>query len=973
MKTNTFKKISCALFFIIFAFSILYSYQFVPYQGMTKKIITDHFIILFPKKYETQAQKTASYAEDIHKNLSEFMKWKPLQRTTIILTDHTDSPNGMAVTFIRNVIYLYITPLDLAKSLRNYEDPLYSLILHEYTHILHLDQIRGAAWFWRVLFGKLYCPASGSFMWYLEGVAVLSETLNASGGRLSSAYNEAIIKAAVREKKIPSYDKLVLPVVDWPHGETVYHYGARFVEYLYNQYGAEKFQEFYTDLSNDFWPFILQFVIKHKKIYGKSLNELWKEWIEYETNLLKDEQETEATARQLTKLEGGITSIARGNDYFLIASNSYKNDRYLYQLFDNGRLKKLRLDYIRDISITNDSNYILYTKADEFIGGFQYFDLYSLNLKTKMSEKLTDEMRISYISFAENNETGVLVGHDGDGSKLYKVKFIEGEIASFKVINLPEDIYFIDKPSISPDGSKAVFGARVIDGRFKLFILDTSSYELTEIPKGKNALGVRFVTEDTITFIVEKNKKNSLYKLDLKSGVISKIETSSLYISNGLIADDKVYYVDYTFNGEELFVDDLVYDESGEIADGLQTNDININKEESFFSFKEHRWKSTSYSGLRYIYPRVWGVLPYQLGSSAFFSVGNGSVSIPYIGPQLILYNVMPQGRFSYTVGVGLDYIKMYPDNFCSLNWKIPFVNISYSWRNWTGGTKYYFDDHFVEKSCNGTFPIIFTNSLTLDYSIPLTNSQSLFWMARAAQRFEQYNFILKKELNQIYFTVGVGYSFIKPRNKASRWDRGVSAVLYAVGYPPLLDNPFVTFAAVDIEGRVPFGSAFYFADIKGGFEFALQNVFRVDADIYRFSESITGSSSSSISNSINVIDTKAFPSALLITSFGSAFVNVDTGFDITIVKKSRYWHFATLGFKEFYIRPYIEFVYLYNRLNTNPLRGIMYDGVVELALDLFAAYGNITATVVLGGAVGHRWGDSLPAWSVFSYFKVGL
>lgn len=78
----------------------------------------------------------------------------------------------------------------------------------------------------------------------MEGTAVLSESINSAGGRLNSSYNEAIIEAAASAKAIPSFDTVVSPVVDWPYDESIYHYGVRFIEYLYNTYGREKYQEF---------------------------------------------------------------------------------------------------------------------------------------------------------------------------------------------------------------------------------------------------------------------------------------------------------------------------------------------------------------------------------------------------------------------------------------------------------------------------------------------------------------------------------------------------------------------------------------------------------------------------------------------------------------------------------------------------------------------------------------------------------
>ena len=57
----------------------------------------------------------------------------------------------------------------------------------------------------------------------------------------------------------------------------------------------------------------------------------------------------------------------------------------------------------------------------------------------------------------------------------------------------------------------------------------------------------------------------------------------------------------------------------------------------------------------------------------------------------------------------------------------------------------------------------------------------------------------------------------------------------------------------------------------------------------------------------------KAFPVELIATSTGSCFVEFETGFDITFIKKSIYMHFLSIGFKEFYMKTYLEFLYLYN------------------------------------------------------------
>ena len=146
------------LILIIFICPFFVWSEFVPYQGQMYSLKTEHFYVVYPKQFQDKAKTVCNYAESIFENLQSFMQWKPRRRITVILTDHTDVPNGLATTFPENTIYLYMAQSGLSDELRDFANPLYSLILHELTHILQLDQIRQGAWFWRIFFSRAYFP-----------------------------------------------------------------------------------------------------------------------------------------------------------------------------------------------------------------------------------------------------------------------------------------------------------------------------------------------------------------------------------------------------------------------------------------------------------------------------------------------------------------------------------------------------------------------------------------------------------------------------------------------------------------------------------------------------------------------------------------------------------------------------------------------------------------------------------------------
>lgn len=949
--------------------AIIFTFEFpkIPYQGKTLEIVTDHFVVIFPEKYTAVAKKAATYAEDIHDKLAPEMNWYPFEKTNVIITPHTDFPNGMGLPFIRNTIYLFVSQSDLSASLRNFEDPLYSVILHEYTHILHLDQIRGAAYFWRVLYGKLYLPLSGSFLWYMEGTAVLKETLHAGGGRLDSPYSRAIIRSAAKNKQIPSYDTVIYDVADWPNNTAVYYYGAEFVEYLYMTYGKEKFDAFMKDISDDFWPFILMFVLKFKKIYGKSLDVLWDEWREHEERKAELEALEEPPGAQLTDLQGNVLALSKKDDMMLISSSSYSHDNYIYLLKDD-RLKKIHRGYHRSVSFTGDDDIIMYTRSVEYADDFHFFDLYSYNLKTGVEKKLTKKGRVNYACFSPDSSLGVYVSHDVESSRLFITHLSGDRLADTEEAVLPSSIKFIDQPALHEADTKVAFGVRLINNERKLIIYDIGKAEVTVFDQ--NAQSVCWLDDNTVGFIAPEGPANGVFSLDIATGMVKKHLVTDTFLVNAVIDDGSIYYVNYTHSGEELFETALTEWEDFEeqaVTESLLADD---GEGTSLIGDDTEDVSIKRYTGIRNFLPTAWAFLPFQLSTSAFYRLPTGIIAVPMYGPQFMVYNSLPLGRVSYTATIALDYMKMFPENSFNLTLKLPYVDVSYDWHNWAGGEKFYLDNVLYEAKYNTIFPINFSNSLSLYYSYPLPRFGYFFWSFNVSHFYNQYDFISQKPNNRISFYERVGFYAINKRNKSSRWDRGVVLSLTCFQYPHnVVDNVPLYAVRTTAQARAPFANMHLFTTIEAGTELTFKNVFTATSELFKFANGILevdGSASGLLS-----VNTKAFPAELINISFGSAFAAADLGLNISVYKKTHYAHFATIGFKELYFNIYSEFVYLHNMNNQYFIRGILFDQVLELGLDLFVAYGNINASFVFGGAVGYRMLDVLPAWSVFCYMSV--
>src|SRR6266478_988473 len=104
---------------------------------------TPHFQVHYHQGMYWYAQKAARAAELSHQRLVPLLDHVPEERTHIVVQDDTDFANGNASPVLYNLIHAYAAPPDSRSTLADFDDPVYELISHEYTHILHLDTVFG--------------------------------------------------------------------------------------------------------------------------------------------------------------------------------------------------------------------------------------------------------------------------------------------------------------------------------------------------------------------------------------------------------------------------------------------------------------------------------------------------------------------------------------------------------------------------------------------------------------------------------------------------------------------------------------------------------------------------------------------------------------------------------------------------------------------------------------------------------------
>ena len=240
---------------------------------------TPHFQVHYHQGEYSLAAKTARMAELAHARLAPLLDHEPEERCQIVVTDQTDFANGSATPLLYNTIQVYAAPPDPRSTLNDFDDYLWELVSHEYTHILHLDTVLGVPAAFNELFGKLWIPNGGQPAWFIEGLAVFEESEVSGSGRVRSAQEEMEVRAQALER-FPDIDQLSNLPLAWPRGNNWYDIGGRFLDWIGERYGAGAVRDLSHDFGGRAIPLGLNF--SAQSVLGRSYLDLYEEFREGE-------------------------------------------------------------------------------------------------------------------------------------------------------------------------------------------------------------------------------------------------------------------------------------------------------------------------------------------------------------------------------------------------------------------------------------------------------------------------------------------------------------------------------------------------------------------------------------------------------------------------------------------------------------------------------------------------------------------
>ena len=206
---RAWRALACAAFAVIMALPAAAQFETETLntrQYRWMHIDTDHYDVIFPDALETQGRYVASALEAIRPLQESTMKPIRPYRFPVIINPDQISPNGYVSVIPRRSVF-YTVPGTWVPG-----DWFTLLATHEGRHMFQFDELnQGVIHAISFLFGEYGAAlVIGVPGWWLEGDAVMAETVLSDTGRGRSPRFTAQTKALFLDGKEYSYNKMLL-------------------------------------------------------------------------------------------------------------------------------------------------------------------------------------------------------------------------------------------------------------------------------------------------------------------------------------------------------------------------------------------------------------------------------------------------------------------------------------------------------------------------------------------------------------------------------------------------------------------------------------------------------------------------------------------------------------------------------------------------------------------------------------------
>lgn len=623
----------------------------VAYAGdplrVYRTIETDHFIIYYWQPLDDVAHRIGVLAERAHQILSPALDHVPTEKTLVYLADDTDDANGFASVLPRNAIQLNTTAPPGFSELDDYDDWLFGLIAHEYTHILHLDTMGELPTVYNSIFGKTWAPNQIMPRWIIEGIAVYEESKRSAGGRNRGSRFDEWIRIARHANKDLRLDEVTGAPRQFPRGNAAYVYGSHFLEYVFDRFGDDKLRQMSHISGNYSPPFAINRQIA--KTVGKPFTELYDDWKLY----LRDRYGMQEMAAEKHGLREGraLTHSAETNQWAQYSADG----KWLYwNQYDGYSLSKIRrMPVGKDVSAASDVIQIdamgpfdllpdgsfVYEQGRTYRRDYAFEDLFWWDARSGITQRLTWGKRARDPAVSPDGRQVAFSMNEHSDSVLAVMPLAPR--APEKVLWRGDRYDNAYQPAWSPDGTRIAFSAWRTDGYRDILIVDVATGKVEEVTHDRAIDMEPAWTADgkTLYFDSDRTGITNIYAYDVEAKQLWQVTN---VLGGAFMAHPSPDNTRLAFSalvpagGYDLYEIPVDRTQWQPARDYVDDKPPPIHVEDDAFKVSEPR----PYRALETLSPQSWTLTLDTANQSATIQTGGGDAA----------------GLHGYSLAVGLDY-----------------------------------------------------------------------------------------------------------------------------------------------------------------------------------------------------------------------------------------------------------------------------------------------------------------------------
>jgi len=526
-----------------------------------KTLETPHFQVHFDSRGERMARRVAAIAERVHDRLAPLIDWTPKDPVNLVIDGRQDVTNGFATFFPTDRFTIFLTPPDEINSLEDHDGWLELVIVHEYTHILHLGRANGAPAVLQNIFGRVgwLFPNALQPNWLIEGLATWHETDRVRGiGRGQSSYFDMLMRMEVANgvKPIRQVNQYI---ATWPGGQTPYLYGVAFHDFIAAEKGEDRIHRLVDQMSDNLVPFRINATAK--SALGGDYRVLWPQFEKYLQNrhgltLEAIRQEGVVAGEQITHdgYYGGAARAVPNGDLVYVRRDGRNETALMIRRADGTTRKLARINSGAHFAVHPQAG-VLVAQPDLVRNSNLFFDLHHIDLGSGRCRRLTHSGRYRFATWSPDGTRIVAVRIDEDGQ--YSLHELDRHGKRLQILWSGEPDVILSQPDWSPDGSALAMAVWRPRSRWNLEQFRMADRKFESLTADSNIEAQPVYTPDgsALLFTSDHGGVYNLRRLTLATKAISTLTNveGGAFHPTQAAGDGAIYYSGNHPKGFDLF------------------------------------------------------------------------------------------------------------------------------------------------------------------------------------------------------------------------------------------------------------------------------------------------------------------------------------------------------------------------------------------------------------------------------------